>query len=587
MPSKSLSVLPSTPSPTALFAQTAHSRQILTPLLSFTSALLFHSLAARGKSSRVFPTPCALFAKKTGVYPSRHFPAFAIQLLTALESILTETHSCKPFRMNTYKKQGEGGRGGLPTSSDLPLPSLDSSGLRRWREESDRQVPRRPQSRRRTQNHWNRIHGHARRRNISMRPARNRQRNIRMPAQRNRVRRIFRANVHLQFHVHQFFSAAQSARNLVYARRLSRLNRQKFRRHFFRRHFRFNRFGNFVNGQSQTVRDHRDRLRQSHVLDRSFLHARAKFLHAQSRANLFLQRQSPLRRVHNSQRLRMFDLLRHCAQRNRQLVHHESRIHARSDQRHTPFFRRRIQLRGKFRIGPVRIRKLLARRNHARLRFQTCQQLLHHLRQRRRSRVHHHVRRLSQHFRCIRRNFHAPRRVARANHFTQIPSHFCRVVINRADNLYGLLLAHQLHNRSSDRPNAILNRAYFLFHNCSPLRRCKHTPRILGAKESSKIMDSPIARNARRSSLSTFVQSLRPFLARTIMNSPSVPEALYASAQTHRRRNRETDDPAAWLANSKRQTPSRVRVQGFCHRFRQHDARCAHRRIDESPPRVV
>jgi len=46
------------------------------------------------------------------------------------------------------------------------------------------------------------------------------------------------------------------------------------------------------------------------------------------------------------------------------------------------------------------------------------------------------------------------------------------------------------------------------------------------------------------------VHSLRPFLARTIINGPSVPEALYASAQTHRRRNRETFDPAARLANS-------------------------------------
>src|SRR5207302_8771109 len=142
------------------------------------------------------------------------------------------------------------------------------------------------------------------------------------------------------------------------------------------------------------------------------------------------------------------------------------------------------------------------------------------------------------------------RRIARAPHFSQIASHFCRVVINRADNFNGLLLAHQFRNRSPDRANAILNCAYFLFHYRSPLRRCKPTPRILGAKESSKIMDSPRARNARRSSLPTLVQSLRPFLARTIINSPSVPEALYASAQAHRRRNREPFDPAARLLNS-------------------------------------
>ncbi len=132
MPSKSLAVPPSTHSPTALFTQTPHSRQILTPLLSFTSALLPHSFlsratsardAVRGKSSRLFPTACALFAKTTGVHPSRHSPISALQLLTAVDSILTGMHSRKPFRMNTYRKQGGGGSltrfssGGLHTAS--------------------------------------------------------------------------------------------------------------------------------------------------------------------------------------------------------------------------------------------------------------------------------------------------------------------------------------------------------------------------------------------------------------------------------------------------------------------------------------
>src|SRR6266436_6842852 len=105
MPSKSLAVLPSTSSPTALFAQTAHLRQILTPAVSLTSTLLPRSFAVRGKSSHFFSVACALFAKKTGVYPSRSLRVSTIQLLTSLESILTETHSCKPFRMNTYRRQ--------------------------------------------------------------------------------------------------------------------------------------------------------------------------------------------------------------------------------------------------------------------------------------------------------------------------------------------------------------------------------------------------------------------------------------------------------------------------------------------------
>src|SRR5258707_6477039 len=113
MPSKSLAVLPSTPNPTALSAQTVRPRQILTPLLSCTSALLLHSLAVRRKSSRLFPTACSLFAKTTGVHPSRHSHISAVQLLTALDSILTEIHSRKPFRINTYRKQGEAGGGRL------------------------------------------------------------------------------------------------------------------------------------------------------------------------------------------------------------------------------------------------------------------------------------------------------------------------------------------------------------------------------------------------------------------------------------------------------------------------------------------
>ena len=108
MPSKFLAALPSTLSPIALSAQTAHSRQILTPPFSFTSALLLHSFAVRGKSCRLFPTACALFAKKTGVYPSRSFRVFTIPLLTALDSILTETRPCK-----SYRRTGVGGRGRL------------------------------------------------------------------------------------------------------------------------------------------------------------------------------------------------------------------------------------------------------------------------------------------------------------------------------------------------------------------------------------------------------------------------------------------------------------------------------------------
>src|SRR5215813_2164482 len=82
-----------------------------------------------------------------------------------------------------------------------------SSGFGSWRKESDWQVARRSQSRWRTQDHWNRIHRYTGSRNVAMRPAGNRQRNIGMPSQSYRVSRIFRTDVHLQFHVDQFLAA--------------------------------------------------------------------------------------------------------------------------------------------------------------------------------------------------------------------------------------------------------------------------------------------------------------------------------------------------------------------------------------------
>src|SRR5882762_1746599 len=73
MPSNSLAALPSTASPTALFAQTALPQQILTPLFSDTSTLLLHSFVVRDKSSLLFATTCALFTENAGVYPPSHF----------------------------------------------------------------------------------------------------------------------------------------------------------------------------------------------------------------------------------------------------------------------------------------------------------------------------------------------------------------------------------------------------------------------------------------------------------------------------------------------------------------------------------
>src|SRR5436190_5702555 len=147
MPSNSLAALPSTPSPTALFAQTALPQQILTPLFSFTSTLLLHSFAVRDKSSHVFSMSCALFTENAGVYPPSHSPISIFQFpfsqhpmkdadperpsgaegfLNSLrparifaKPIRINTYKiilCKFFRMNTYEKTREGGRGRSPAA---------------------------------------------------------------------------------------------------------------------------------------------------------------------------------------------------------------------------------------------------------------------------------------------------------------------------------------------------------------------------------------------------------------------------------------------------------------------------------------
>ena len=200
------------------------------------------------------------------------------------------------------------------------------------------------------------------------------------------------------------------------------------------------------------------------MLDHARRHLGAKFLDAHSRANFVLQREAPLRRIHDAHCLRMVDPLRHCRQRHHQLVHHEPRVHARPHQRHAPILRRGIEFRRQFRIGPEGVGKLFARRNHTRFRLETFQQLIHHSRQRRGSRMDHHVRRFLQHFFNIGGNLHAPGRICRASHLAKIPPRFGRVYVNGPHDFYSLLLAQQFHDGGADRPDPILDGADFLLH---------------------------------------------------------------------------------------------------------------------------
>ena len=78
--------------------------------------------------------------------------------------------------------------------------------------------------------------------------------------------------------------------------------------------------------------------------------------------------------------------------------------------------------------------------------------------------MHHDVGGLRENFFGVARNFDAPRRVARANDFSEVAADFGRICVNGSDNFNGLLLPQQLGDGGANRPDAVLNRANLLFH---------------------------------------------------------------------------------------------------------------------------
>ena len=243
---------------------------------------------------------------------------------------------------------------------------------------------------------------------------------------------------------------------------LPRRNLQKLGFHAFLRDHWLNRFRNVVDLESQPIRHHRHRLRQAMMLDHARIHLRAELFRRHPSPDLLLQRQPPLRSIHHAHGPHGVHALRNRAQRQHQLVEHESRIHARSHQRHAFVFRRRIQLRCKVGMLAKRVRQLLARRNHAASSGETFQKLLHHAGEIRRSRVHHHVHRPLQHGARIRGNGNAPRRIRRSHHFPQVAPHLRRVPVDRAHDFERRLLPHQPRNRRPDRSHAKLHHPYLL-----------------------------------------------------------------------------------------------------------------------------
>ncbi len=137
-------------------------------------------------------------------------------------------------------------------------------------------------------------------------------------------------------------------------------------------------FRNFVDLEAEAIGHHRYRFRQSMMLDSPRGNLLFKLLGAQPCAHLLLQRQPPLRCIHDARYAYRIHSLCGGAQRQHELIHDKARIHPRADQRHAPGFRLLIQLRGQIRIFAIGIGELLTSRDHARFRGQTGGELIHH-----------------------------------------------------------------------------------------------------------------------------------------------------------------------------------------------------------------
>jgi len=121
-------------------------------------------------------------------------------------------------------------------------------------------------------------------------PARNRQNQSWLSFKFNRIAGFFRTHIHLELQKNLFSSGGHAARDLMNAGNLSRRDFQKFRFHMLARDDWLDGFRDVVNREPQSIRNHRNRFRQSMMLDNSRRDLRAKFFGRYSRSDFLLQR---------------------------------------------------------------------------------------------------------------------------------------------------------------------------------------------------------------------------------------------------------------------------------------------------------
>ena len=186
-------------------------------------------------------------------------------------------------------------------------------------------------------------------------PARNRQNQPRLSFKLDCVARLFCADVHLEFKKDFFFSCGHAARDLMNTGNLSWRDFEELRFHMLAGYDGLDCFRDVVNREPQSIRNHRDRFRQTMMLDNAGGDLRLKFFGRHSRSDFLLQRKSPVRRVHNSYRSCGIHLLRRRCERQDQLIHHETRIDAGADERDAFLFCGVIEFRRNFRMLVKRI----------------------------------------------------------------------------------------------------------------------------------------------------------------------------------------------------------------------------------------
>ncbi len=139
----------------------------------------------------------------------------------------------------------------------------------------------------------------------------------------------------------------------------------------------------------------------------------------------------------------MLHSLRNGRERDDQLVHDEAGVHTGSHQGHAVFLGGFVQLCRELGMGAVGVREFFTGGNDAGADVHAREQLIDHLRQRRRSSVHDHIRGLLKNSPGVAGNFHAPRRVGGADHFAEVLADFCRIVVDGPDNFDGFFFPHE------------------------------------------------------------------------------------------------------------------------------------------------